>query len=460
MTGYGDSDIWTVTINEDGTYSFGQKGQNIGLGESYSSMDLGAVHDDWKLINLGGGLYNVKNTGRGNYMEWYAQYNNWSTYNSGNAATDGQFQLSFYKVEGGQEPGPDEPTSPFADGDQVVIYAPAYNKALSSDYSGFYNQGTDVTEETDGTLSGYTEKDVWTVKDNGDGTYSFSYGGKNIGMESNYSSMPLGAVNDKWILEDAGNGLYYVKNSVRNSYMEWYAENNNWSAYYNIAAGSEGMFALKFYKVEASQEPGPDEPEGPAVEGLEVDASPKSGASVEAGQQITLTAAEGAGIYYTMSTDGTEPADPDVTDEEQKYTAPIEIAETPAKDQPVIIKAVAHIPAEGEAEAQTGKVYTFTYKAPVELGDYGLYFGQLHAHTNLSDGTGTVEQAYDHASKVENLDFLALTDHSNSFDNDGGVHLGDENAEELSASGMRDAREQEILQSGKTAPSWAFTALR
>ena len=96
-----------------------------------------------------------------------------------------------------------------------------------------------------------------------DGTYSFSYGGKNIGMESNYSSMPLGAVNDKWILEDAGNGLYYVKNSVRNSYMEWYAENNNWSAYYNIAAGSEGMFALKFYKVEASQEPGPDEPDAP-----------------------------------------------------------------------------------------------------------------------------------------------------------------------------------------------------
>ena len=25
------------------------------------------------------------------------------------------------------------------------------------------------------------------------------------------------------------------------------------------------------------------------------------------------------------------------------------------------------------------------------IEDYGLYFGQLHAHTNLSDGTGTVE---------------------------------------------------------------------
>ena len=37
-----------------------------------------------------------------------------------------------------------------------------------------------------------------------------------------------------------------------------------------------------------------------------------------------------------------------------------------------------------ETPAQTGEVITFIYKAPMELGDYQLYFGQLHAHTNLS----------------------------------------------------------------------------
>ena len=180
-----------------------------------------------------------------------------------------------------------------------------------------------------------------------------------------------------------------------------------------------------------------------------MEASPKSGASVEAGQTIVLTAADGAEIYYTMSTDGTEPADPDVTEESQKYTAPIEIEKTPETDKPVIIKAVAHIPAAGVEEAQTGEVVTFTYKAPMNLGDYTLYFGQLHAHTNLSDGTGTVEQAFDHASKVDNLDFLALTDHSNSFDNDANVHLDSENAEELSEeweegrSGARNITERE-----------------
>ena len=436
VTGYTDADIWTVTVNDDGTYSFGQDGQNIGLGDSYTSMDLGETHDDWEVIDLGDGLYNVKNTGRGNYMEWYAQYTNWSTYNSNSAATDDQFQLSFYKVDESVTPDP-EPTVPIADGNQVVIYAPAYMKALSAEYTGFYNKGTDVTKAGDGTLSGYTEKDIWTVKDNGDGTYSFSYNGQNIGMGDSYSSMPLGEKNDKWVLEDAGNGLYYVKNTVRDAYMEWYDSNGNWSAYYNIASGSEGMFALAFYQVTDI----PDEPDEPStVEGLEVEATPKSGASVVAEQKITLEAADGAEIYYTMNTDGTEPADPVAGTEEQKYSEPIEIAETPAKDKPIIIKALAYIPAGADTEAQTGEVYTFTYKAPMMIDDYGLYFGQLHAHTNLSDGTGTVEQAFQHAADVPNLDFLALTDHSNSFEGQSGLpsagttHLGDENAEEVNAS--------------------------
>jgi len=56
--------------------------------------------------------------------------------------------------------------------------------------------------------------------------------------------------------------------------------------------------------------------------------------------------------------------------------------------------------------------WTFTVGEPT----YKFYFGQLHAHTNYSDGSGTPEQALAYADKVENLDFLALTDHSNYFD--------------------------------------------
>ncbi len=57
---------------------------------------------------------------------------------------------------------------------------------------------------------------------------------------------------------------------------------------------------------------------------------------------------------------------------------------------------------------------------------YNLYFGQLHSHTNYSDGAGSCEEAFRHAStEVDNLDFLAVTDHSNAFDNDTAASIYD-----------------------------------
>lgn len=47
---------------------------------------------------------------------------------------------------------------------------------------------------------------------------------------------------------------------------------------------------------------------------------------------------------------------------------------------------------------------------------YTLYFGLLHAHTDLSDGLGSVEEAFSHAVQVDGLNFFAVTDHSNSLD--------------------------------------------
>ena len=54
-----------------------------------------------------------------------------------------------------------------------------------------------------------------------------------------------------------------------------------------------------------------------------------------------------------------------------------------------------------------------------------LYFGQLHSHTNLSDGAGSIDDAYTHAREKAKVDFLAVTDHSNSFDNDTQANIAD-----------------------------------
>ncbi len=157
---------------------------------------------------------------------------------------------------------PGASAGPIYNGEQVVIYNPAYGKALSTAYNDYYNMGTDVTL-TGGTLTGFTAADVWTVTDNGDGTWSFSYGGQNLGMADSYTSMTLGEKFDKWELVDAGGGLWYVKNPDRDAYMEYQDNYGTWSAYYNIAAGSEGMFALSFYEVTELPEPPSGEVEFP-----------------------------------------------------------------------------------------------------------------------------------------------------------------------------------------------------
>lgn len=151
-------------------------------------------------------------------------------------------------------------------------------------------------------------------------------------------------------------------------------------------------------------DPKPEEPKpGEAVKtSPKVMVSPEGG-EIGAGEEITLTCeGESAKIYFAVSADGVN-YQPDMS-----YTAPICFEKG---------FAAAYLKAYSKAEGcEPGEVTqaVFTEKF---TPDWNVYFGQLHAHTNLSDGTGSVEEAFDHASKVENLDFFAVTDHSDSFDN-------------------------------------------
>ena len=54
--------------------------------------------------------------------------------------------------------------------------------------------------------------------------------------------------------------------------------------------------------------------------------------------------------------------------------------------------------------------------APPHPGEERIFFGQLHSHSNLSDGIGPVENAYIYARDVAGLDFFAITDHCEYFD--------------------------------------------
>lgn len=156
-----------------------------------------------------------------------------------------------------------------------------------------------------------------------------------------------------------------------------------------------------------------------------VKASPNGGA-VAAGSKVKLTCeTEDAQILYafvktdTNKTDDAANVAADTDDaadtyDWQEYETPVSLTKLPCT---MVVKAVK----EGYEDSAV-KTLTFTAR---ENEKYNIYFGQLHAHTSYSDGAGTCEEAFQYASKVDNLDFLAVTDHSNSFDNADQANIND-----------------------------------
>ncbi|MBO4848135.1 MAG: hypothetical protein J5586_03180, partial [Clostridia bacterium] len=67
-----------------------------------------------------------------------------------------------------------------------------------------------------------------------------------------------------------------------------------------------------------------------------------------------------------------------------------------------------------------GASVTYSWAFTVGEPQFGYYFGQLHSHTaEYSDGAGTLEDVYSYVTGLpesENIDFVAVTDHSNYFD--------------------------------------------
>lgn len=167
------------------------------------------------------------------------------------------------------------------------------------------------------------------------------------------------------------------------------------------------IFTL-YRRMEVQDDPEPEEPEEPEEPGEVVETSPSvtvlpEGGTIRAGEEITLTCEdESADIYYTVSADGVN-YQPDAL-----YAGPICFE----KDF-----GTAYLRAYSIAGGcEPGEVTQVIFTEEFDL-DWNLYFGQLHAHTDISNGAGSVEEAFQYASQVDGLDFFAVTDHSDSFDN-------------------------------------------
>lgn len=207
---------------------------------------------DWKVDATSGYLFNVAQK---RYVGVYNQQD-WRSYTSLHTNIADQ-TLNFWKLETvpARQSGIVTDLTTLQDGDTVVVFNPANGKTLSTEYNGFYNKGTDVTL-TDGKLEGFTAADKWTLGINDDGTYTFATAdGKKLAMGAKFTSTPLDEVNQSWkITPAATKDCFYIQNTVRNNYIEWYADKGNWSSYYNIG-NNEALFAQQLYLVIDSDQP-------------------------------------------------------------------------------------------------------------------------------------------------------------------------------------------------------------
>ncbi len=226
--------------------------------------------------------------------------------------------------------------SELTDGAKAVIFNPANMQALSQNYGGYYNSGVPVTA-ADGKLAGYGATEIWTVGVNADGSFTFSTAdGKKFSMGASYTSTPLDDVNPDWnVLSAATADCFYIQNTARGNYLEWYASKSNWSTYNKIS--DEALFAQQFYLV------------------VKEESQPAEGGLPEAGDQI---------VIYNVSAEGVLAGQDDNT------------------DSPSITGVGAEI-ADGKAVPENGaRIFTVE-----KNGDYFRFYNE-HDGYLCSNGTG------------------------------------------------------------------------
>ena len=319
--------IWTITVSADGvvltdanSVSIAPSGGNNN-GIKSGSYKWSVAFANGAFTFSGQGSDTVKLAGNAGSSNQYKAYKN-STVSAKPNGYPSNFTLYKLDAASARQSGIVTDLTTLQDGDKVVIFNPVYKKALSTEYNGFYNKGTDVTI-ADGKLESFTDADKWTVGINDDGTYSFANAdGKKLAMGADsFTSTPVGAVNDSWkISAVAGkDATFYIDNATRTDKyrLQWFAKNNNWSAY----TGTGDAFAQQLYLVIDSGSETPDPEPGPTAlikDGKYVIYNPGSGKAMSAnatgtyyraGKDVTVTNGKvdnpSADLIWTVSsTDG------------------------------------------------------------------------------------------------------------------------------------------------------------
>ncbi len=258
LTGYGDTELWTLGI-KDGKYTFTTAdGKKLSMGASFASIPLDDVNTEWTITPAATeGCFYIKNVVRGNALQWYADKGNFSSKASISTTDEALFAQQLYLVidSGSETPDPEPgPTALIKDG-KYVIYNPGSGKAMSADATGtYYRAGKDVTV-TNGKVTDPAEDLIWTVTSE-NGVYTITTSdGKKLSMNADRNSLPLDEVNDTWKVEKAKtDGCFYLINANRPTYyVEWFVNSSKGFeefTTYTYKESSDDLYTLQVIPVD------------------------------------------------------------------------------------------------------------------------------------------------------------------------------------------------------------------
>ena len=287
----GEAGKWTLTASD---------GKQIYTADAKALNNTGKGTGTWTIAIDDSGLATVASTdsacGRILYNVKSPRFLNYTS------ATNVSMLLpSIYRLEvsPARQSGIVTDLTTLRDGDKVVVFNPANGKTLSTEYTGHYNKGTDVTL-ADGKLEGFTDADKWTLGINDDGTYTFATAdGKKLAMGTDFTSTPLDEVNRNWKITavDGKDATFYIDNTGRTDKyrLQWFTSKGNWSAYTDTG----DAFEQQIYLVVESGSETPDPEPGPTAlikDGKYVIYNPGSGKAMSA---------DATGTYYRAGKDVT-----------------------------------------------------------------------------------------------------------------------------------------------------------
>lgn len=142
--------------------------------------------------------------------------------------------------------------------------------------------------------------------------------------------------------------------------------------------------------------------------------TPAQGAQTGAEKRPTISAEisnAGENASVTMTVNG-EKVDAAYANGKVTYTPAADMADG---------KVMVTVTVKRADNKETSKTWSFT----IGEATFQRYFGQLHSHTQYSDGAGSLESALAYVKALPdnaNVDFVAFTDHSNYFDKSGAAN--------------------------------------